>query len=126
MKRAWIGFLLLLVLLGSSILFSQLMVRIHEPVEADLQQAAECAALGDWVNADRFFLQAKDHWKKWEHFRACFADHTPVEEADADFALLEVYSQMREDAAFAAGCQELARKTAAVGEAHEFVWWNIF
>lgn len=125
MKRCWIGFGLLLVLLVLGILSSIAMARLHEPVEADLKQAAECAVLGDWVNADLFFRQAKNRWEKWEHFRACLADHNPVEEIDAGFALLEVYCYTREDAAFAAGCCELARKAAAVGEAHGLVWWNI-
>lgn len=125
MKRSWIGLVLLLVLLVSSLLTTWAMNRIHEPIEADLQQASEYAILGDWVNADKFFHQAKENWEKWEHFRACFADHTPAEEIDGGFAMLEIYRVTREDAAFAAGCNELARKAAAVGEAHGLVWWNI-
>lgn len=125
MKRSWIGLLLLLVLLAGGLLTTWAMDRIHAPIEADLKQAAECAVLGDWVNADHFFRQAHDRWEKWEHFRACFADHTPAEEIDAEFAMLEVYCFTQEDAAFAAGCCKLARKAAAVGEAHGLVWWNV-
>lgn len=125
MKRSWVGFALLLVLLAVGILSAWGMIRIHEPVEADLKQAAECALQEDWENADLFFRQAKEMWENWEHFRACFADHTPVEEIDGEFEMLEVYCATRENAAFAAGCRELARKTAAVGEAHEMVWWNL-
>lgn len=125
MKRCWIGVGLLLLLLVIAIVTTFLMIRSHEPIEDDLKQAAECAMLGDWVNAQRFFENSRNQWKKWEHFRATLADHTPVEEIDAEFALLEVYCYAQENAAFAAECCSLARKVAAVGEAHEFVWWNL-
>lgn len=125
MKRSWIGFGLLLALLAISLTVTIAVTRIHEPIEKDLKQAAECATLGDWVNADRFFHQAKDRWKTWEHFRASIADHTPVEEIESAFALLEVYCYTQEEAAFAAECCALATRVAAVGEAHELVWWNL-
>lgn len=125
MKRSWIGLFLLLVLLAASIASTWAMSRIHEPIEKDLKQAAECAMLGDWVNANRFFRKAGADWKKWEHFRSCFADHNPVEEIDAGMEALEVYCYAQEDVAFAAACRDLARQVAAVGEAHELVWWNL-
>jgi len=125
MKRSWIGLILLLILLAGGILSTWAMDEIHTPIEEQLNQAAECVLLGDWENGDLLFLQAQGDWKRSQHFRACFADHTPVEEADAEFAQLEVYRLTREDAAFAAGCRALARKTAAIGEAHEMVWWNV-
>lgn len=126
MKRSWIGFVLLLVLLAGSVVSAVAMVWIHEPMEEDLNQASRCALAGDWEKADRYFRKAQTQWKRWEHFRACFADHNPVEEIDGDFETLEVYCRTREDVAFAADCRELARKVAAVGEAHELVWWNVF
>lgn len=125
MKRSWMGFLLLVVLLAGSILVTGIMIRIHEPIEADLQTAAEYAQKGNWVQAHRFFRQAEAAWTRWEHLRACFADHNPVEEIDAAFALVKVYGTAREELAFGGSCRELARKVAAVGQAHEFVWWNL-
>lgn len=125
MKRSWIGFSLLILLLLLSILVTAFMTRIHESIELDLQQSAECALQKDWGNAELFFRRARRNWDKWEHFRACFADHTPVEEIDANFAALEVYHLGREEAAFPAACRSLARQIAAVGEAHELVWWNL-
>lgn len=126
MKRSWIGFILLLVLLVGGILSTRAMTAIHEPIEADLMQAAECAVLGDWTNAGRFFRQAEQGWKQWERFRACFADHNPVEEIDGEFVLLKVYCAYQDTVSFAGGCAQLARQVAAVGEAHELVWWNLF
>lgn len=125
MKRSWIGFVLLLVLLLGSSLTTLAMVRIHEPIEEHLQQAADCAMEEDWIRAGLFFREAESKWLQWEHFRACFADHNPVEEIDAAFAMLQVYCTARDSVAFAGGCRDLARKTAAVGEAHEPVWWNL-
>lgn len=126
MKRSWIGFFLLLVLLAGSIVVTWAMARIHDPIEADLQQAAEYAMAGDWEKADRYFRQGYSRWETWAHFRACFADHTPMEEIEANFAMLEAYRDTKENAAFAAGCSQLARQVAAVGEAHGLVWWNLF
>ena len=126
MKRSWIGFILLLVLLAGSILTTGIMTAMHEPIEADLLQAAECAILGDWDNAGRFFRQAEKTWDKGTHIRACFADHNPVEEIDGEFVLLKVYCAYGDTVSFAGGCAQLARQVAAVGEAHELVWWNFF
>ncbi len=126
MKRSWIGLGFLLVLLAVAVWSSLTMSRIHKPVEEALQRAADCALREDWAGADHSFQTARKLWQEDAHFRACFADHTPVEDAEAEFALVEVYRATRENAAFAASCQELAKKTAAVGEAHEFVWWNLF
>lgn len=125
MKRSWIGFILLLVLLALCILGTFAMTRIHNPIEEALNRAADCALEGEWVRADYFFREAQGTWEKWAHFRTCIADHNPVEEIDAAFAMLTVYANLREEAAFAGGCRDLARKTAAVGEAHEPVLWNL-
>ena len=125
MKRSWFGFVMLLGLLLGSILSSRAMVRIHGPMEEKLQLSAQCALDGDWHRAEAFFRQALENWEKTEHFRSCFADHTPVEEIDGDFELLKVYCAARETVSFSGGCLQLARQVAAVGEAHEPVWWNL-
>ena len=125
MKRSWIGFVLLLILLVLGLLVTWGMGRIHEPITQDLERASDYTMLGDWQNASRFFRSASDRWEQWAHIRSCFADHSPVEEIDAGFAKLQVYCTFRENAAFAAECRELAKKVAAVGEAHGLMWWNI-
>lgn len=126
MKRSWFGFFLLLVLLAASILVTWVMIRIHEPMEENLLRAADFALEEDWIRANQFFREAEARWTSWEHVRACFADHNPVEEIDAALAMLKVYCENREGLAFAAGCRELAGQAAAIGEAHELVWWNLF
>lgn len=125
MKRSWIGFLLLILLLFGSVWSVRLMDRIHRPLAGTLRQAAQCAMEGDWEKAGSFFREAEEGWEKWEHIRSCFADHTPVEEIDGDFEMLKVFCAARETASFAGGCLQLSRQVAAVGEAHELVWWNL-
>ena len=125
MKRSWLGFIMLLGLLLGSILSSRAMTQIHQPMEEKLLQSARCALDGDWHRAEEFCRQAQGRWEKTDRFRSCFADHTPVEEIDGDFQLLKVCCAARERMSFSGGCLRLARQVAAVGEAHEPVWWNL-
>lgn len=125
MKRSWMGFLLLLVLLLLSLFTTRKMAAVHAPIEAQLLQAAHWSSLEDWETAGAFFQKAEKNWKAAEHFRACFSDHTPVEDIDAAFAMLKVYCAAEEATAFEGSCRDLARKVAAVGEAHALVWWNL-
>ena len=125
MRRSRIGFFLLLVLLAAGLFSTKKMISVHEPIEVYLSQAAYWAVLDDWETADLFFQKAKRDWKRSEHFRSCFADHNPVEDIDAALGLLEVYGNARERICFAGGCRDLARRVAALGEAHELVWWNL-
>ena len=60
MKRSWIGFALLILLLLSSALSAWFMDRMHEPVKVGLQQAAQCAMEGNWEKAGAFFRQAEE------------------------------------------------------------------
>ena len=126
MKRSWIGFSLLLILLVVSLIVTGFMTRIHESIELDLRQAGRCALDRDWESAELFQRRALRTWRKWAHLRACFADHNPVEDIDADFAALEVYLQTRETISYSALSSALSSQVAAVGEAHEPVWWNLF
>lgn len=126
MKRSWFGFLLLVLLLIASILSSGSMVEIHEPVADKLHQAARYAMDDHWESASSLFLEAEKDWKHHEKIRSCFADHTPVEEIDAGFEVLNVFCTARETVSFSGGCHSLARQITAVGEAHKMVWWNFF
>ena len=125
MKRSWFGLILLLVLLTVGLFSTGSMISHHEPVEADLLQAAEISLQGDWDRAGALFRQARQEWEDYARLRSCFADHNPVEEIDAQFAALTVLCAGQDALAFASGCCSLARQVAAVGEAHELVWWNL-
>ena len=126
MIRSWIGFILLVVLLLGCLLVTKTMVDIHDPLESRLIQAGQSATEGSWTQAQELFRQAEEDWEEHAHFRGCFADHTPVEEIDAAFAMLRTYCAARDAVTFAGGCRSLARQVAAVGEAHELTWWNLF
>ena len=125
MKRVWFGAGLLLVLLAVSLGVTWGMDKIHEPIAADLNQAAVCGSLGDWRNAEVYSRRAEQEWKRWEHFRACFADHTPTEEVSAELAAMETARKSRETADFAASCARAAKMVQAVGDAHALCWWNL-
>ena len=125
MKRVWFGAGLLIVLLAVSLLVTWGMDRIHTPIAADLQQAAASAELGDWPSAEIYSQRAEQSWKKWEHFRACFADHTPTEEVSAELAAMNTARQEQETADFAASCARAAKMVQAVGDAHALRWWNL-
>ena len=126
MKRSWFGLVLLLVLLASGLLGARGMERIHEPVARDLITAGEYALRGDWEQAESYARRARDCWEEHEILRACFADHGPMEEVDACFAMLEIYCRMKEETAFAAACGETARKAQAMGQAHGLRLENLF
>ena len=126
MKRSWIGLGLLLILLAASLLVTWGMDRIHDPVERNLTTAGEYALAGDWESAEELAMEALEIWERNRTFRACFADHGPVEEVDACFAQLKVYLRLKEETDFAAACGETARKARAMGEAHGLRWENLF
>ena len=125
MKRCWFGAGLLIVLLAASLSVTWGMDKIHEPIAADLNQAAECAELGDWRNAENFSRRAGEDWNKWEDCRACCADHTPAEEVGAELAAMDTARQERETTDFAASCARAAKMVQAVGDAHALCWWNL-
>ena len=125
MKRSWIGLFLLLLLLGVGIFCTWAMGDIHEPIAEQLTQAAEEAMARNWVSALWHAEDARDRWERWGIFRAALADHGPMEEIDALFTVLEVYSASRERIAFASLCREIAEKIHAIGDAHGMDWENL-
>ena len=125
MKRSWMGLGLLGVLLGISLLATAFLTRTHEEVSLELEQSAQCALLGDWENAGLFLRRAKNRWEKWEHIRACLMDHGPAEEIDASFAMLDIYRQAGEAAAYRASCAALLSRLDALSQAHTLTWWNV-
>lgn len=125
MRRSWIGFFMLLVLLAGALGVTWGMEKIHRPIARELEQAAGRALAGDWESADALSVDAGVRWERWTHFRGCFADHTPMEEVDGVLAEVSVYRAAQEEADFAAACACAARKVAAMGQAHGLSWWNV-
>ena len=52
MKRSWIGFALLLVLLAGGIAATWGMAKCHEPIARDLENAAKTALQGDMARGE--------------------------------------------------------------------------
>jgi len=125
MKRSWIGFFLLLILLGLGILATWGMAEIHEPIAEELQLAAQGSLKGNWGKAAFHTAKARQDWKKWQLVRASLTIHEPMEEIDALFSVLETYGSCRETVAFAALAREMAEKVEAIGDAHSLDWKNI-
>lgn len=125
MKRSWLGFLFLLLLLAVSLVSTWAMAHIHEDAAEKLEEAADLALSGQWPGAAYLTAQVRHSWDKWELLRAALADHGPMEDLDADFALLEVYGRSQERLAFAAMCREMACRMEAMGDAHGFDLKNI-
>ena len=125
MKRSWLGFFLLLVLLGLSLLSTWAMGQACEPITENLLQASEEGLREDWGRAALFVAKARQDWESCALLRTMLTDHGPMEDMDALFCLLETYGISRENVAFSAICREMAEKIQAMGEAHSLVWENI-
>lgn len=125
MKRLWIGLSILVVLLAGCCLIHTALARIHDPIAADLEQAAEAALMEDWATARDLAQHASIRWEKFHHFTAAFADHTPMDELDGLFAQLKIYAGMRENPHFSATCTHLSFLATAIAESHRLSWWNL-
>ena len=125
MKRCWFGLGLLVVLLGVSLAVSWSMDAVHRPIAGELRRAAICAQAEEPEQAQAEFRKAQADWEKWAHFRACFADHTPMEAVDQELAAARSSATLEEWPDFAAACARASKMVEAMGAAHAFNWWNL-
>lgn len=122
MRRCWIGAGLLGVLLALSLTAGWAMETVHMPVAEALHQAASAQ---DWDRAKALAERAEKDWEKWQCLRLCLADHTPVEDVDAQFAALKNYRE-EDEAEFAALAREMGEKVRAIGQAHSLSMGSFF
>lgn len=125
MKRSWIGFGLLMILLVLSLLSTAFLTRVHHQTVLELEQSQQCALLGDWDNTHLFLRRAQNRWDKWEHLLASLTDHEPAEKIGASFAVLDIYRQSKDATSYRAVCADLVCQVEALGNAHAPVWWNL-
>ena len=124
MKRFWIGVGFLAALLGLGI-YAGVATAKAEPVAAHLAQAQQCLSRGDEAGAIAEANLAQALWQRnWER-TACFADHTPMEQIDTQFAELQTYAAQNAWPDFAATCAGLASQVQSIPRAHQFTWWNL-
>lgn len=126
MKRGWIGGGLLLGLLVLGLLSARYMQRGSAHVQSRIQTAGEKALVGDWTGAREELSQVREAWERYRDRAAFFADHSPMEEIDAQLSALDVYGAARERIAFGALCADLTQQLTALGEAHKLSWKNLF
>lgn len=125
MKRIWLGIAVLGVFLILGLWCSHAMDRLHAPLVQKLEQAAQTALSGDLQTGAALAQEAKKSWDAHWHQTAALADHTPMDEIDSLFALLETYAEAGQISEFAAYCSRLSTLIAATAEAHTLSWWNL-
>ena len=125
MRRLWLGVGLLAVLLGISLFVTAAMDHVHEPISEKLEAAANAAAAGNWDEATALADQAQKEWRRHWHFSAAVADHEPMEEIDACFGELEMYTKTKDTVKFCGSCARLSKLTNAMGDSHDLSWWNM-
>lgn len=126
MKRLWIGVGFLIVMLAVAIVLTVLFDRIHTPLAADLQEAAQLAMAQNWEKATALTQQARADWKRYREFIAAVADHEPLEKMEYLLDQLQVYAKLHRTADFSATCVELAALADAMLESQSLTWWNFF
>jgi len=125
MKHFWLGTGILLFFLISGLLTSLAFGRIHEPLSDALEDAAEAAMEGEWEKAVFFANTATSRWEKYRALTAAVADHAPLEEMDAAFEVLDIYTELGWWEEFAALCAQLSQMASAMAESQAALWWNL-
>ena len=123
--RELTGAVLLVGLLVLGLLTSWHMVRTHNAISRELEDAAWHALSNTWNKAEDSAFSARQQWQEHWKLSAAFADHSAMEEIDAGFSRLSMYAAARDSGEFAAVCAELSRYVQAMGDAHSLTWWNL-
>ena len=87
MKRCWFGFGMLIFLLAVSLTVSILMGNFQKGLSAMVSEGADLT-FSHREKAQERIDQARGKWMKLRSVSAGLADHAPMNEADALFALL--------------------------------------
>ena len=125
MKRFWLGAALLCLLLALSLTAALGMERLCSPIARELDLAAQYAQAGAWEQALSQSRSARQRWERHRKAVASFTLHDPLEEVDALFEALEIFSQQRDATHFAEYCAQIESLTEAITEAQSATWWNI-
>lgn len=126
MKRFWLGLGILSLLIVLGIVTTVGMNRICRPISKQLNSAAQAAQMGNWEEALPMAHQAQNRWNRFRRISASVTNHEPMEEADAMFQTLFVFSQQKDAVHFSECCVHLGSLMDAIGEAQSVYWWTIF
>ena len=116
---------LLAGLLLAGLLSSWEMSTTHYSISRQVEDAAWLALSEDWEAARSAAAAAESRWEQHRDLSSLLADHTPMEQIDALFARMDLYSAARDREEFAAACGELSRYVKAMGDAHRLTWQNL-
>ena len=123
--REVVGLGILLALLAAGLFSSWEMSSAHYSISRQVEDAAWFALSEDWEAARTAAAAAENQWEEHRDLSSLLADHTPMEQIDALFARMDMYSAARDTAEFAAACGELSRYVKAMGDAHRLTWQNL-
>jgi hypothetical protein len=124
-KRTYIGFALLVILLAVGIAVSCGFSRAHHDLSALLSQAAVSAVAEDWPQAQAFLQEAASVWQRCRNVTAAISDHAPLEEMEQLLARLETLLPLHCPEEFAADCIALSRMAEAMASSQGIQWWNL-
>lgn len=125
MKRMWIGIGLLLVILAAALWLWLGLGGVFGRISASLDRAAEAVAAQNWAEAEENAQAATQAWKTYKKVAASFTDHEPLEDMDALFRELEIYSRDKLSTEYAVVCVHLSRLAEAVEESLSLKWWSL-
>lgn len=117
--------MLLSISLIAGLFTSRNMERSHWEISKRLEDAAWFALAENWEDARQAAAAAENQWKGCRNRNSLLSDHTPMEQIDALFARVGIFSAARNREEFAATCAELSRYVRAMGEAHRLTWQNL-
>ena len=126
LNRELLGILLLAGLLAATLIISHRMCRCYEETARKLDAATAFALAEKWEQAVASTASAQAQWEESWRLSGLFADVSPMEEIDTQFAQLSVWAEARQETEFASAGAALSRKVRAMADAHRLTWWNLF
>ena len=125
MARSRFGAVLLAVLLLLGFAAQWGIAKCQRSVAEDLAGAAQAALEEDWEETDRLVHRAQAQWQRSYCITAALADHDPLEQVDAAFAVLTVWQEAQDPVAMAAGCRDLESRIRALMEEQQLSVRNL-
>lgn len=125
MKRFWLGTAVLAALLALGIATTVAVDRFCQPISQELTRAEQAARAGQWSQAGQLSDRARQRWEQHRALHAAVTNHEPMEEIDALFRQLDIYTAEGDSLRFAECCARLASLTEAIAEAQAICWWNL-
>ena len=119
MKRCWFGAAVLVLLLILGLLCSAWTGRFFREEALQLDLAADAGP--EEAMALALARTAQSRWERWRRLHAALYDHTPLEEIDTLFALLDPQADT-----FRENCVRLSRALYALAQSQQPDLENVF